>query len=100
AQLNKAMERLHQVSVFFEFDEHTLTKEARERLDDVALILVKHGDLKVKIEGHTDEHGTATYNLTLGQRRAESTKAYLLKMGVHDDQIEKTISYGAERPKD
>jgi peptidoglycan-associated lipoprotein len=99
AQLEKAMERLHEVSVFFEFDEHTLTKEATERLQDVATVLTRHGDLKVKIEGHADERGTAAYNLALGQRRAESTKGYLLKMGVKEDQIEKTISYGSEKPK-
>ena len=99
AQLEKAMERLHDVSVFFEFDEHTLTKEATDRLGDVASVLSKHPDLKVKIEGHADERGTPAYNLALGQRRAESTKAYLEKMGVKDDQIEKTISYGSEKPK-
>ena len=99
AQLEKAMERLHDVSVFFEFDEHTLTKEATDRLGDVASVLTKHPELKVKIEGHADERGTPAYNLALGQRRAESTKAYLEKMGVKDDQIEKTISYGSEKPK-
>jgi peptidoglycan-associated lipoprotein len=99
AQLDKAMDRLHDVSVFFEFDESTLTKEATDRLQDVAGILVKYPELKVKIEGHADERGTPAYNLALGQRRAESTKAYLVKMGVKDDQIEKTISYGSEKPK-
>ena len=99
AQLAKAMERLHDVSVFFEFDEHTLTKEATERLQDVATILVKHHELKVKIEGHADERGTPAYNLALGQRRAESTKSYLTKMGVKDDQVDRTISYGSETPK-
>jgi peptidoglycan-associated lipoprotein len=100
AQLNQAMERLHDVSVFFEFDEHTLTAEARARLGDVAAVLAKHHDLHVKIEGHADERGTADYNLALGQRRAESTKAYLLQLGVGQDQIDRTVSYGSERPKD
>jgi peptidoglycan-associated lipoprotein len=98
-QLDKAMDRLRDVSVFFEFDESTLTKEATDRLQDVAGVLVKYPELKVKIEGHADERGTPAYNLALGQRRAESTKGYLVKMGVKDDQIEKTISYGSEKPK-
>src|SRR5947208_1445420 len=67
SQLNQAMEKLKEVSVFFEFDEHTLTKEAAERLSDVGSVLLKHPDLKIKIEGHADERGTPAYNLALGQ---------------------------------
>ena len=99
AQLDQAMKRLDEVSVFFEFDESTLTKEATARLGDVASVLVKHPELKIKIEGNTDERGTADYNLALGQRRADSTKKYLESLGVASAQVEKTISYGAEKPK-
>ena len=99
-QLDKAMKKLDEVSVFFEFDESTLTKEATARLGDVAAVLVKHPELRVKIEGNTDERGTADYNLALGQRRAESTKKYLTSLGVGPQQIDRTISYGSEKPKD
>ncbi len=100
AQLDQAMKRLDEVSVFFEFDESTLTKDATARLADVAAVLVKHPELKVKIEGHADERGTPDYNLALGQRRASATKGYLEKLGVKSDQVEKAISYGSEKPKD
>ncbi len=100
AQLEKAMARLNEVSVFFEFDESTLTKDATDRLADVAGILVKHPDLKVKIAGHADERGTPDYNLALGQRRAIATRDYLKGLGVKDDQFEGVTSFGSEKPRD
>jgi peptidoglycan-associated lipoprotein len=54
---------------------------------------------RVKIEGYCDERGTAEYNLVLGQKRADSTKNYMTKLGVDGNRID-TISYGKERPVD
>jgi peptidoglycan-associated lipoprotein len=50
----------------------------------------------VTIEGYCDPVGTSEYNMALGQRRAESAKAYLLKLGL-DPAMFSTISYGEER---
>src|SRR5690242_404410 len=72
AELDRAMQQLRDVSVFFEFDSATLTQEARESLSQVGSILARHADLKVRIEGNCDERGSEQYNLALGQRRAES----------------------------
>ena len=52
---------------------------------------------KVRIEGNCDERGTVEYNLALGQRRADSTKSYLIGLGV-DGALLSTVSYGKERP--
>lgn len=49
------------------------------------------------IEGHTDERGSTEFNLALGERRAQSTKQYLVRLGVSGQNIN-TISYGEERP--
>jgi peptidoglycan-associated lipoprotein len=98
AELDKALEALRNVSVFFEFDSATLTKDAQDRLSDVAGILGKHPELKVRIEGNADERGSGQYNLALGQRRADSAKKYLANLGVKDEQIT-AISFGSERPK-
>jgi len=54
---------------------------------------------RVKIEGYCDERGTVEYNLVLGQKRADSTKNYMTKLGVDGNRID-TISYGKERPVD
>jgi peptidoglycan-associated lipoprotein len=98
ADLDKALEQLRGVSVFFEFDSATLTREAQEKLSNVATVLTAHPELKVRIEGNCDERGSGQYNLALGQRRADSAKKYLAGLGVHNGQIT-AISFGAEKPK-
>jgi peptidoglycan-associated lipoprotein len=65
----------------------------------VGAILVRHADLKVKIEGNADERGTEQYNLALGQRRAEAVKKYLARLGVQAAQVA-AVSFGAEKPVD
>ena len=64
----------------------------------MADILVKHPELKVRIEGNADERGSGQYNLALGQRRADSAKKYLDNLGVKTEQIT-AISFGSEKPK-
>jgi OOP family OmpA-OmpF porin len=54
--------------------------------------------VRVQIEGHTCNIGTAEYNLALGERRATSVKDYLVSRGINADRLQ-TISYGEERPK-
>src|SRR2546430_12096026 len=98
ADLDKALEQLRGVSVLFEFDSATLTKEAQEKLSNVANVLTAHSELKVRIEGNCDERGSGQYNLALGQRRADSAKKYLATLGVGSGQIT-AISFGAEKPK-
>src|SRR5438128_12616442 len=98
ADLDKALEQLRGVSVFFEFDSATLSKEAQEKLSNVANVLTAHQELKVRIEGNCDERGSGQYNLALGQRRADSAKKYLATLGAGSGQIS-AISFGAEKPK-
>lgn len=98
ADLDKALEQLRNVSVFFEFDSSTLTKDAQEKLTNVAGILAQHPELKVRIEGNADERGSEQYNLALGQRRADAAKKYLDNLGVKQEQIT-SISFGSEKPK-
>ena len=53
--------------------------------------------LRVRLEGHADQRGTREYNLALGERRANSVRAYLVAQGVPSSQME-VISYGEEKP--
>jgi len=61
--------------------------------------LRENPDATVTIGGHCDERGTNEYNLALGDRRAESAKAFLVDLGIDASRIT-TISYGEERPVD
>ncbi len=83
--------------IHFDTDKWNIREDAREILKKNAEILKEHPDLNIVIEGHCDERNTEEYNLALGERRAEATKDYLVKLGVDADRIF-TISYGEERP--
>ena len=83
--------------VFFDFDKSALRADAVAQLKTNANWIKSTGDRKVIIEGHCDERGTNEYNLALGERRANSTKDYIVNLGVEPARI-KTVSYGEEKP--
>lgn len=85
------------LTVFFEFNEFKLADSTRQTLSDNAACIEKSGLTKLRLEGHADERGSTEYNLSLGQRRAESVRTYLVNLGIPGDGI-RTISYGEERP--
>jgi len=82
--------------IYFDFDRYDIREDAKPALREVASILSKNNNLKVIIEGHTDERGTNEYNLGLGDRRANAVREYLIALGVSSIRIE-TISYGEEK---
>jgi peptidoglycan-associated lipoprotein len=84
--------------VHFDFDRYSLRPEATRVLDEAVRALTDNPELKIEIEGHTCNIGTAEYNLALGERRAQSVREYLASRGVGADRL-RTVSYGEERPK-
>jgi len=88
-----------QEDIYFDFDKSTLTPTAQDNLLRKAEWLRENPDATVTIEGHCDERGTNEYNLALGDRRAESAKAFLIDLGIDPMRLT-TISYGEERPVD
>jgi peptidoglycan-associated lipoprotein len=83
--------------VFYDFDKSNIRDDQKAALNDDVAWLKGNTGAKILIEGHCDERGTAEYNLALGERRAKSTKDYLIAAGIPADRIS-TISYGKERP--
>ncbi len=66
-------------------------------LNEVARVLLDHPRLRVRIEGHTDDRGKASYNLKLSQERADSVRIYLIRQGV-DPQRMDSVGFGMEQP--
>jgi peptidoglycan-associated lipoprotein len=85
--------------IYFEYDQATLSDQARATLEKHALWLQSNRAAVVTVEGHCDERGTAEYNLALGDERARAAREYLVKLGVAGDRL-KSVSYGKERPLD
>ncbi len=84
-------------SVFFDTDSSTLTSEGQRTLQAQAAWLAKYPSVTLTIEGHCDERGTREYNLALGERRANSARAYLVSLGVDPNRLQ-VVSYGKDRP--
>lgn len=86
-------------TIYFDFDSYELKPDARSALQKISRHLKEHTDLRLVIEGHTDERGTAEYNLALGERRARAAYEFLILLGVDSTRMQ-IISYGEERPAD
>ena len=68
-------------------------------MENVANYLKQNMTEKVKVDGHCDERGTEEYNRSLGERRALTVRAQLVRLGVTPDRI-RTLSYGEDMPSD
>jgi peptidoglycan-associated lipoprotein len=85
--------------VFFLYDSSEIEGEGQKALTANAAILKKYPEWVITIEGHSDERGTAEYNLALGNRRATAARTYLISLGIPADRL-RTVSYGKEFPFD
>jgi peptidoglycan-associated lipoprotein len=85
--------------IFFALDSDNIDAAGQAVVVANAQLMKKYATLTVTIEGHSDERGTAEYNLALGERRALSAKNALVILGIAGDRI-KTVSYGKEFPFD
>ena len=84
-------------TAYFDFDKSNVRADAASVLQKQAAWLKTYPKVTITIEGHCDERGTREYNLALGERRANSSKEYLVSQGIDASRIS-TISYGKERP--
>ena len=92
---------LKQTVFFFDYNSETIRPSAFPSLDahaqNIRQLLLENPNLVVVLEGNTDETGSREYNLSLGQRRAESVGRYLRVRGVPRSVI-RVISFGEESP--
>ncbi len=88
---------LSRTTIYFAFDSSEIAPEFRELLRAHGKYLASHPEIRITIEGHTDERGSREYNLALGERRAYAVRQLLMLQGVAPNQLE-VISFGEERP--
>ena len=83
--------------IHFEFDRYDLHANAREVLKANTAWLKENPSMRVQIEGHCDERGANEYNMSLGAKRAQAAKDYMVSLGIAPDRLS-TVSYGEEIP--
>lgn len=83
--------------VLFDFGKYTLKPDAQVKLAKVSGILLTYPDLKLQVEGYTDNVGSDEYNLKLSQQRADAVEAFLVSQGVQPGNIS-AQGYGKADP--
>jgi outer membrane protein OmpA-like peptidoglycan-associated protein len=83
--------------VLFDFNKYTLKPDAREKLAKVSGILLSYPNLKLQVEGYTDNIGSDEYNQKLSEERADSVRDYLVAQGVGQPNIS-AAGYGKSDP--
>ncbi len=82
--------------VLFDFNKYTLKPDAQVKLAKVSGILLAYPNLKLQVEGYTDNIGTDEYNQKLSEQRADAVRDFLVAQSVADANI--TATRVMERP--
>ena len=83
--------------IYFNKNSAVLLPEAKEILARKAAWLQAHPDVRIVIQGHSDEKGSAEFNLALADHRAGNVKSHLLGHGISTERLV-VVSYGSESP--
>lgn len=83
--------------IHFETNRDGIRPESFQVLDAVVGVLNDNPEIKIEIQGHTDNKGAAAYNKDLSNRRANSVRKYLVAHGIAAHRLT-SIGYGLERP--
>lgn len=82
----------------FDFDKYNIRESDKEELQKAINFIKKYPGSKVLLEGHTDSIGSESYNMKLSNKRAKSTKDYLVRVGGLDGKMIQTKGYGETKP--
>lgn len=81
----------------FEHDKAIILKKSYGDLESLTNMMLMRPDLKIRLDGHTDNNGTEEYNLLLSKNRVQSVKEFLVSNGIDASRIE-TNYYGESKP--
>lgn len=83
--------------IYFDFNKSNIREDAQYELEDIVTVMDNNPDMVIKIESHTDSRGGKDYNRKLSDRRAKSTRNYIISRGISPDRIESAIGYGEDQ---
>ena len=73
--------------IYFDFDKSNITAQAAFELDKLVQLMTKYESIVISVESHTDSRGSASYNLSLSDRRAKTTAQYVISKGIDASRI-------------
>ena len=99
-EMKKVLDEEGHVAIYginFDIDRAVLKLGAEAALIEMVKLMKNNPDLKIEIQGHTDNTGSTDHNLDLSTRRAETVKKFLLLYGIEASRMV-TKGYGEEKP--
>ena len=83
--------------ILFDYDKSNIKPQAAFELDKLVALMKKYPALVVKVESHTDNRASNSYNMNLSERRAQSTVQYVISKGIDRNRISGS-GFGETRP--
>ncbi|MDO6597556.1 OmpA family protein [Oceanihabitans sp. 2_MG-2023] len=80
--------------IFFDYDKSNIRPDAAYELENIVTVMKNHPKMHIKIEAHTDSRGRDAYNEKLSDKRAKSTRDYIISRGITSNRIDSAIGYG------
>ena len=90
-------EKINLNPIYFEYDKFNITNEGAFELDRLIEIMEKYPEMKIKVESHTDNRGSDSYNLKLSENRANSMESYIVSKGIDRSRIS-SVGKGENEP--
>jgi outer membrane protein OmpA-like peptidoglycan-associated protein len=95
--IEDGIKKLKTEMIHFDFDKSFIRPDASKELDKLVAVMNEYPNMVIKIESHTDSRGTRAYNRYLSDKRAKSTRDYIISKGIAPKRIESAIGYGEDR---
>ena len=80
--------------IYFDYGKWEIRTDAKYELENIVDVLRVNPYMIIKIEAHTDSRGRDKYNLKLSDKRAKSTRDYIISRGIAPERIQSAIGYG------
>lgn len=95
--IEDGIRKLKTEMIYFNFDKSFIRDDAAKELNKLVEVMTEYPSMKIKIESHTDVRGNDAYNKYLSDKRAKSTRDYVVSKGIDATRIVSAIGYGEER---
>ncbi|WNW01983.1 OmpA family protein [Tenacibaculum sp. HL-MS23] len=83
--------------IYFDYGKSIIREDAQYELESIVMVMSNHPEVSIKIESHTDSRGPGDYNRKLSDRRAKSTKEYIVSRGIKKERVISAIGFGEDQ---